>query len=123
MTNHDGLPLAADITAMSRQRGNLAALFYLIHTKPAGALEPIYVHLEEHLRYHERLTEEGKVYRAGPLWTQDGVHWAGEGLILVRVDSYEEALKIAEEDILHSSGARTFTITPWLINHAPNDVL
>lgn len=123
MSNLDDLPLAADIIAKSRKRGNLAALFYLIHTKPAGPLESIFAHLEEHLRYHERLTDEGKVYRAGPLWAADGVHWAGEGMILVRVGSYEEARKIAEEDILHSSGARTYTITPWLINHAPNDAL
>jgi uncharacterized protein len=123
MANQDEFRLASDIVTASRNRGNLATLFYLIHTKPAGPLELIFAHLEEHLEYHEKLTEEGKVYRAGPLWTEDGVRWAGEGLILVRVESYEEALKIAEEDILHSSGARTYTITPWLINHAPGNRL
>ncbi len=42
--------------------------------------------------------------------------WLGDGMVIIRAGSLAEAREIAESDPMHSSGARTFTIRPWLMN-------
>ncbi|MDF5729490.1 MAG: hypothetical protein PUP92_16130 [Rhizonema sp. PD38] len=37
-------------------------------------------------------------------------------MLIYRASSVEEAKKIAQADPVHTSGARTFTIRPWLLN-------
>lgn len=53
---------------------------------------------------------------AGPFWTDDETRWEGEGMEIIRATSLEEAQRIAEADPMHRSGARSFTIRPWLLN-------
>jgi len=62
------------------------------------------------------LEREGTMFAAGPLWTDDEQHWRGEGMVIVRASSVEEARSIAERDPMHRSGARSFHIRPWMIN-------
>ena len=55
------------------------------------------------------------MFAAGPL-AERGESWSGDGMVIIRADSLEEATKIAEADPMHSSGARKFNIRPWLMN-------
>ena len=89
---------------------------YVIFTTPADGLGPVMENVEEHLKFQISLEERGIMFGAGPFWTDDEKSWEGEGMVIVRAGSLAEAKKIAEEDPMHASGARTFTVRPWLLN-------
>jgi hypothetical protein len=38
-------------------------------------------------------------------------------MVIFRANSFQEAEKIALADPMHSSGARRYALTPWLLNH------
>lgn len=89
---------------------------YAIFTTPTGGIEPILKGLEEHLAFQMQLEREGVMYAAGPMWSDDEKEWNGDGLVVVRASSRAEAIAIAERDPMHRSGARKFTVRPWMIN-------
>ena len=89
---------------------------YVIHTFPTNGLGPVMENLGPHLEYQQRMEDEGVYIAAGPHWAEDGETWEGEGMIVVRAASLEEARKIAEADPMHASGARSFRVRSWLIN-------
>lgn len=89
---------------------------YVIHTFPTDGLGPVMENIGPHLEYQQRMEKEGVYIAAGPHWAEDGETWEGEGMIVVRAGSLEEARKIAEADPMHSSGARSFRVRSWLIN-------
>ena len=62
------------------------------------------------------MEKEGVYIAAGPHWADDEETWEGEGLIVVRAKDLADARRIAEEDPMHASGARSFKVRPWLIN-------
>lgn len=108
----------SDIVDRSRESGRLARQFYLVHTRPTGSLDDVLAHSPEHLAYYDDLARRGLIHSAGPLFSSDGSSWCGEGLIVVRSDSLDAVRRIADEDVMHTSGVRTYTVTPWLVNHA-----
>jgi hypothetical protein len=77
---------------------------------------PVFKHLEEHLKFQVGLEREGVMFAAGPMWSDDEQSWEGEGMVVVRAASRQEAIAIAERDPMHTSGARSFQVRPWLIN-------
>ena len=89
---------------------------YAIFTTPTGGIERILEGLAEHLAFQMQLEGEGVMYAAGPMWSDDERHWDGDGLVVVRAGSRDEAIAIAERDPMHRSGARKFTVRPWMIN-------
>ena len=89
---------------------------YAIFTTPTGGIEPILQGLEEHLAFQMQLEREGVMYAAGPMWSDDERTWDGDGMVVVRAGSRDEAIAIAERDPMHRSGARKFTVRPWMIN-------
>jgi uncharacterized protein YciI len=105
---------AADVRVASKAM--LQKQLYAILTSPTNGLEPVFAKLEEHLAFQVKLEREGTMFAAGPLWTDDEQHWRGEGMVIVRANSVEEARSIAERDPMHRSGARSFHIRPWMIN-------
>ena len=105
---------AADVRAASKEM--LQKQLYAIFTSPANGLEPVFAQLEEHLAFQVELERQGIMFAAGPLWTDDEQHWRGEGMVIIRAGSANEAQAIAERDPMHRSGARTFRIRPWMIN-------
>ncbi len=56
------------------------------------------------------------MFAAGPMWTDDEQSWEGDGLVVVRAESRDAAIAIAERDPMHKAGARSFHVRPWLIN-------
>lgn len=111
--NPRAVPAAAVLDA---SKGMLQRQLYAIFTTPSDGLGPVFAVIEEHLKFQIKLEEEGILYAAGPMWTDDEQSWEGEGLVIVKVASREEAIAIAESDPMHKSGARTFRVRPWLIN-------
>lgn len=101
---------------LNASAGCLQKQMYVYFTKPANGLGPVMENLEDHLKFQVELEQKGIMFGAGPFWTEDEQRWEGEGMIIIRADSIAEARKIAESDPMHASGARTFTIRPWLLN-------
>ena len=107
---------AADVIAESRRREYPAKQFYYVSTQPTGGMGPVMERLDEHLAFQEELERRGVLLAAGPLFTQDGLAWTGEGMVVLIADSLEQAIEIASHDPMHVSGARTFSVRPWLVN-------
>jgi uncharacterized protein YciI len=107
------IPMAAVMEASSAM---LQKQLYAIFTRPVRGLGPVLEKMEDHLAFQVGLEREGVMFAAGPMWTDDGERWEGDGLVVVRAASREEAIAIAERDPMHQSEARSFTVRPWLIN-------
>lgn len=85
-------------------------------TSTANSLDAVKQNLGEHRAYLRSLEDRNVLFGAGPLWTDDGQYFEGDGMLIYRAASVEEAIAIAQGDPMHSSGARSFKIRPWLLN-------
>ena len=101
---------------MCAERGLLAKELYVYITKPTNGMAPLGPVLEEHLAFQNKIQDDGIMLAAGPLRDPDSSDWEGEGMIIIRAASLEEARKIADADPMHAKGARSYTIRPWLMN-------
>ncbi len=101
---------------LNASAGCLQKQMYVYFTKPANGLGPVMENLEDHLKFQVELEQKGIMFGAGPFWTEDEQRWEGEGMIIIRAGSLAEAREIAASDPMHASGARAFTIRPWLMN-------
>lgn len=85
------LPVAAVMDASSAM---LQKQLYAIFTTPVNGIGPILENIEDHLE----IERQGLMHAAGPMWADDGQSWEGDGLVVVRAGSREEAIAIAERD-------------------------
>ena len=111
--NPAGVPVA-DVKAASKTM--LQKQLYAIMTSPTDGIGPVLANLEEHLAFQMSLERDGILFAAGPLWSDDEQSWSGEGMVVVRAASREEAMAIAGRDPMHRCGARSFVVRPWMIN-------
>ncbi|HRP23936.1 MAG TPA: YciI family protein [Rhodocyclaceae bacterium] len=107
---------AAQIVALCGEKGFLARQLYLVHTRPVAGLDAVMDCLEEHLAYQVALERRGVLFAAGPIFSDDGQRWSGEGCVAIRAGSLDEAREIAALDPMHARGARRFIVQPWLVN-------
>lgn len=105
-----------EMVEFSESHDLLAKRLYVVSSKPTNGLGPIQKVLDEHVKFQTKLEVDGVMFAAGPLASEDLQEWLGEGLFMYRAESMAEAVKIAEADPMHSSGARTFTIREWMLN-------
>lgn len=110
------MPKWNDYKRMAKERGSLALELYVVNTVPAGPDADLPGTLPDHLAYQARMEQEGKLVFAGPVSDMSGENLEGEGMIIYRAPSLEEARTYAAEDPMHKKGVRTFTIRRWLIN-------
>ncbi|MET1415449.1 YciI family protein [Roseibium sp. HPY-6] len=96
--------------------GMLQKQLFVVFTSPTNGMGPVMENIEEHLKFQVDLEQRGIMLGAGPFWADDEHTWNGEGMVIIRADSLAHAREIAETDPMHSSGARSFTIRPWLLN-------
>lgn len=101
---------------LEASRGMAQKQLYVIVTTPTDGLEPVMKSLEEHLKFQVELERRGIMFGAGPFWDDDETYWSGEGMVIVRAESLAAARAIAAEDPMHKSGARRFSVRPWLLN-------
>jgi uncharacterized protein YciI len=97
-------------------KGMLCKDLYVIWTKPANGLGPVMANIEPHLKFQIELEKKGIMFGAGPFFADNESDWQGEGMVIIRAKSLAEAREIAASDPMHQSGARTFTVRPWLLN-------
>jgi uncharacterized protein YciI len=107
---------SAEIISLSKEKGFLAAQYYVVLTTPTNGMGPVMANIEAHLAFQASLEAEGIMFAAGPHWTDDEMSWMGDGMVVIRATSLSEAKAIAEKDPMHVSGARKFTVRPWLVN-------
>ncbi len=99
-----------------KDRGFLTKCLYAVSSVPAKGLGPVLAVLGEHAAYQVHLEELGVMWAAGPFANDTDDAWDGEGFFVYRASSKEEAIRYAEADPMHSSGARTFRVRTWLMN-------
>lgn len=99
-----------------KEKGLLAKKLYVVLTKPTGGMESVMENLQEHLAYQLELEANGSMFAAGPFADDNEQEWEGEGMVILRTNSLEEARTIAENDPMHKSGARAYRIRPWMMN-------
>ena len=107
---------AEDIVAVSKKEGFLAKQLYVVLTTPTNGIEPVMRNIKEHLEFQVALERQGLMFAAGPNWTDDEKSWEGDGMVVIRAKSLADARDIAARDPMHKSGARKFTVRPWLVN-------
>ena len=66
--------------------------------------------LDVHKKYLQDLIDEGKIYAKGPFTDHSG------GLVIYKAESYEEALKMAENDPAVKEKSRTMVLKEWRSN-------
>ena len=101
---------------LEASKGMLQKQLYVVFTTPTNGMGPVMENIEEHLQFQVSLEQRGIMLGAGPFWADDEHTWNGEGMVIIRADSLAHAKEIAETDPMHSSGARSFTVRPWLLN-------
>ena len=89
---------------------------YVVFTKPENGMKEVMENLEEHLKFQVSLEKNGVMFGAGPFWEDNEIDWNGEGMVIIRANSLDHAKQIAASDPMHQSGARNFTVRPWLLN-------
>lgn len=101
---------------MAACEGMLQKQLYVVFTTPTNGMGPVMENIEDHLKYQVHLEETGVMLGAGPFWDDDEKMWEGEGMVVIRAGSLAEANEIAAADPMHSSGARSYRVRPWLMN-------
>ncbi len=101
---------------LNASKGMLQKQLYVVFTTPTNGLGPVMENVGPHLKFQVELEEKGIMFGAGPFWTDDEKNWEGDGMVIIRAGSLDEARKIAESDPMHQCGARSFTVRPWLLN-------
>ena len=110
------MPRWDDYKAEARSRGALALELFVVRSVPAGDGAAVRAALPDHLAYQARLEAEGALVLAGPLSDESGENVEGMGMIVYRARSLAEARALAEDDPMHRTGARRFTLRRWLVN-------
>jgi uncharacterized protein len=96
--------------------GSSLGLQLYVVTSKAKSLEDVKRTLPQHRDYLRQLEEEGVLFGAGPLWTTDGQYFEGDGLLIYRGSSVEAVEQRVMQDPMHKTGAREYSILPWLLN-------
>ena len=110
------MPKWDEYKAEAQSRGALALELYIVSSVPSASPEAIKANLPDHLAYQARMEEQGHLALAGPVSDESGEVIEGQGMIVYRARSFEHARELAENDPMHKSGARSFTLRKWLVN-------
>ena len=115
------MPKWSEYVEESRARGSLAAEFFMVRSKPVAPPEKIKEILPRHLAYQISLQDQHKLVLAGPLSDESGENMLGEGMIIYRAESEDEARGLADADPMHAEGGRSYIMRRWLVNegHIP----
>ncbi|MCP4317238.1 MAG: hypothetical protein GY789_14805 [Hyphomicrobiales bacterium] len=118
------MPKWSEYVSEARARGSLAAEFFVIRSKPVAPPERVKEILPRHLDYQVSLQDQHKLVFAGPVSDESGDNMLGEGMMIYRAASEEEARALADADPMHAEGGRSYTMRRWLINegHIPEEL-
>ena len=102
--------------AEARARGSLAFELFVVQSTPEAPPETLKANLPDHLAYQQAMEDAGHLVFAGPMSDETGEEMQGMGMIVYRAKSFEEARALAENDPMHKTGARSYTLRKWMIN-------
>lgn len=71
---------------------------------------------DAHIDWLRRIEDDGTMFASGVL--KDENNWDGSGMAIIRAASYEDAVKIAENEPFHKAGVRKNEVQGWLMNEA-----
>jgi uncharacterized protein len=95
----------------------LRARWYVVVSRPTDKAEALLNTVTpEHLAHQIQTEQNGHMVAAGPLLSEDGQSFDGTGMFVLNCGSIEEARAICDRDPMHISGARTYTVRPWMVN-------
>ena len=100
----------------AKERGALAMELYIVESVLVATPEEMLSHLPAHLQYQKQMEAEGKLFLAGPLSDLSGQEMSGNGMIIYKTKSMEEAIQIADNDPMHLANIKEFTVRSWLVN-------
>ena len=109
------MPSWKDYKSIAKSRGALAHELFVVFSvaKPDADIPSV---LGDHLAYQAQLEAANHLAFAGPLSDDAGEENSGDGLIVYRAQSLDEARAIANADPMHASGTRSYTLRRWLVN-------
>jgi len=110
------MPAWDEYKTLAKERGSLAHELYVVFSEPAAPPEQMKQQLPKHLAFQAEQEKVGSLVMAGPMSDTSGDLMEGVGMIIYRADSLDAARRITENDPMHSSGCRTFSIRRWLVN-------
>jgi uncharacterized protein YciI len=110
------MPAWSEYKEIAEGRGALAFELFIVESTLVVPVPEMQAHLPDHLAYQKEMEKAGKLFLAGPLSDAAGEQTSGCGMIVYRVSSMEEARTVCDNDPMHKSGARTYTIRRWLVN-------
>lgn len=112
----------ADYKREAKSRGALALELFVVRTTPKGDPSAVKAALGDHLAYQRQLEESGQLVMAGPVSDASGEEMQGAGMVIYRAETLEAAKALADADPMHSSGARSYTLSRWLVNEGSLNV-
>lgn len=71
---------------------------------------------DAHLAWLRRIEADGTMFASGVLKDETG--WDGSGMAIIRAESHEDAVRIAESEPFHQAGVRKNEIQGWVMNEA-----
>jgi len=110
------MPAWAEYKQAAEERGSLALELYAVISTPIKPPEVLKEQLPAHLAYQAEREQNGQLVMAGPLSDESGNMMEGVGMIIYRAESLEAATILADNDPMHKSGTRGYTIRRWLVN-------
>jgi uncharacterized protein YciI len=105
-----------DYKQAAKARGSLALELYVVVSTPEKSADEVKAVLPSHLAYQAEQEQQGNLALAGPLSDETGEQMQGTGMIIYRAPSLEAATELANNDPMHSTGTRSYTIRRWLVN-------
>jgi uncharacterized protein len=91
-------------------------IYFACFTRRGSAsLEDVESAFPAHKQWVADQEAAGKLVVAGPFLADD-LSWDGNGMLIFRVDTIEEARRLALEDPMHALGHRTFEVFAWQLN-------
>ena len=94
----------------------MALELYAAVSTPAIEPQDVKAALPDHLAYQASLERASALAFTGPTSDDTDEHMQGTGLIIYRAESLEAARMLAQDDPMHSSGARSFVLRRCMIN-------
>jgi uncharacterized protein YciI len=104
---------AADATTLMASM--MAKEFFVIENKVLCDPPMLRSKLKEHLEYLIGIEKSGTLFASGPLFDRHG-QMTGDGITIVRAQSFEEAEALASADPFVVAKLRSPTVRRWVVN-------
>ncbi|MEO0507856.1 MAG: YciI family protein [Bacteroidota bacterium] len=95
---------------------------YLYVTEPIVSFEEVAKILPDHMDFVHKIERQGTMIMGGQTTIEGADNAGGYGAIMIRANSFEEARRIADQDPMHKTGVRKYTLYRWNINEGEMNV-